>query len=130
MKRAFLYGDIEDIVYVRLPEEDPMFGSGMVGRLIKAMYGTRGAPHVWQKVVRKAMTALGFEMNPIFPCVYHHKTRDMMVVTHVDDFLCSDDKEDLKWLHKSLSKEFELKAETLGTGEGEILSASFLGRTI
>ena len=33
-------------------------------------------------------------------------------------------------MHKSLSKEFELKAETLGTGEGEILSASFLGRTI
>ena len=81
VKRAFLYGEIEDVVYVRLPEEDPKYNTGVVGRLKKAMYGTRGAPHVWQKVVRNSMISLGFEMNPIFPCVYTHKGKDMIVIT-------------------------------------------------
>ena len=130
VKRAFLYGDIEDVVYVRLPEEDPKYNTGLVGRLRKAMYGTRGAPHVWQKVVRKAMNELGFEMNPIFPCVYTHREKEMMVVTHVDDFLCSGSKSDLKWLHDSLSQEFELKAEMMGPGPDEVKEATFLGRTI
>ena len=66
VKRAFLYGDIEDVVYIDLPKEDPMHGKDLVGRLKKAMYGTRGAPHVWQKVVRRCMGNLGFRMNPIF----------------------------------------------------------------
>ena len=47
VKRAFLYGDIEDSIYIHLPPEDPYYGQGYVGKLVKAMYGTRGAPHVW-----------------------------------------------------------------------------------
>ena len=47
VKRAFLYGDIEATVYIRLPPEDPMHDKGYVGLLEKAMYGTRGAPKVW-----------------------------------------------------------------------------------
>ena len=68
------------------------------------MYGTRGAPHVWQKLVRQKMEAIDFEMNKIFPCVYFHSGKNMFVVTHVDDFLASGKKSDLKWLKKALSK--------------------------
>jgi len=65
-----------------------MYGKGYLGKLVKAMYGTRAAPQVWQKVVREVMLSLGFKMNPIFPCVYYHAERDVTVLTHVDDFLC------------------------------------------
>jgi len=75
VKRAFLYGYIEEDIYIELPPEDPMYGTGQVGKLIKAMYGTRAAPLVWQKVVRDVMKSLGFKMNPIFPCVYFHPER-------------------------------------------------------
>jgi len=130
VKRAFLYGDIEDTVYIELPPEDPYYGQGYVGYLKKAMYGTRGAPHVWQKMVKRVMTSLGFVMNPIHPCVYHHPKRDIFVVTHVDDFLCSGDREDLRWLTKEVSKEFEITSEVIGIKEGEVRESKFLGRTI
>jgi len=66
VKRAFLYGNIQEEIYVHLPAEDPMHGLGHVGRLVKAMYGTRAAPQVWQEVVRQNMTAIGFDVNPYF----------------------------------------------------------------
>ena len=46
IKRAFLYGDIDEVIYIELPDEDPMKAKGCVGKLIKAMYGTRAAPSV------------------------------------------------------------------------------------
>jgi len=130
VKRAFLYGDINEEIYIHLPPEDPMYGLGFVGRLIKAMYGTRAAPQVWQEVVRHNMLLLEFEMNPIFPCVYYHRGKDMTVVTHVDDFLCSGRKPDLVWFRKMLSKQFELKSDILGDLIDEVKEISFLGRTI
>ena len=130
VKRAFLYGDIEDDLYIELPKEDPRYGQGYVGKLKKAMYGTRGAPSVWQKVVKTVMTSLGFEMNEIHPCVFYHSERDMLAVTHVDDFLVSGNRSDLKWLYKMIETEFEIQGETLGDRPGESREASFLGRTI
>ena len=44
VKRAFLYGSIEEEIYIELPEEDEMKQKGYVGKLKKAMYGTRSAP--------------------------------------------------------------------------------------
>ena len=46
-KRAFLYGDCERELFIELPEEDPRRdGGACVGRLRKAMYGTRDASRV------------------------------------------------------------------------------------
>ena len=70
-KRAFLYGDVERELYIELPEEEPGRAGGQnVGRLRKAMYGTRDAPAVWQRLVRKVMTEMGFEASRTTPCVY------------------------------------------------------------
>ena len=116
VKRAFLYGDIEEIIYIELPPEDPMSQEGMVGRLVKAMYGTRAAPQVWQEVVKRTMRRLGFEPCVKTPCVYYHPDRDLRVCTHVDDFLCGGEREHLRWLKTELEKEFEMKSEVLGDG--------------
>ena len=72
------------------------------------------------------MESMGFEMNTIFPCVYHHATKDMFVVTHVDDFLASGAKENLKWLNERLSEDFELKGEVLGVGRYDEKRIQFL----
>ena len=130
VKTTFLYGDIVDKVYIELPPEDERHGKGYVGILRKAMYGTRGAPQVWQTVVKRVMKRLGFEMNVIHPCIFYHRKRDMMVVTHVDDFLCSGDRKDLQWLTKELKKEFVIKGERIGDRPGDVEVSQFLGRTI
>ena len=45
-------------MYIELPSEDPMSEGGhMVGKLDKAMYGTRDAPAAWQAELGKTLVA-------------------------------------------------------------------------
>ena len=130
IKRAFLYGAVEETIFVELPDEDPMKAQGYMGQLQKAMYGTRAAPVVWQKLVVTTMEKLGFTASKRYPCIFFHPTMDLKVVTHVDDFLCAGPTQNLKWLRDELTKEFDLTSEVLGPGREEVREAKFLGRKI
>ena len=77
--------------------------------LEKAMYGTRDAPQIWQKEVQRTMESFGFTMSVLQPSVYYHREKDMIVVVHVDDFLCSGDVADLEWLYNSIKQKYDLK---------------------
>ena len=56
---AFLYVSAERELYIELPEEDPLAESGdFVGRLQKALYGTRDAPQLWQKELARTLNDL------------------------------------------------------------------------
>ena len=53
VKCAFLYGKMRRTVYIEPPTQDPRSQEyGVVGKLEKAMYGTRDAPLIWQGKVR------------------------------------------------------------------------------
>ena len=106
VKRAFLYGLIEEEIHVELPD------AGVRGKLVKAMYGTRSAPLQWQKVAREKMKALGFHACVTVPCMYYLQGRDVFVVVHVDDFLCSGKPRDLAWFRGEFG-EF-VRAEVTG----------------
>ena len=92
------------------------------------MYGNRDAPAVWQKVVKEALLSLGFVCSSSNPSVFRHERRDILVVTHVDDFLCCAQRDDLDRLWKSLSKRYTLKSKVLGPNSGEFREIEFLGR--
>ena len=71
VKCAFLYGRTPRDIYIELPDEDPMSADkDYVGKLLKAMYGTRDAPAVWQEEVRALLITLGFTQSKINPCVF------------------------------------------------------------
>jgi hypothetical protein len=126
VKRAFLHGIMEEEVYIELPDEDDMKQLGYVGILLKAMYGTRSAPLMWQKVVKKTMRNVGFHACITTPCMYHHESKDLFVVAHVDDFLCSGEMRDLQWMKAELEKQFELTGKFIGPGQ----EGDYLGRKI
>ena len=65
VKRAFLYVLIEDEIYIELPDEDIWKKQGFVGKLIKAMHGTRSAP------LNKAEGGEGEDEGTRLPCVCH-----------------------------------------------------------
>ena len=75
VKTAFLYGDARRSLYVELPHENPLSATGRhVGKLERAMYGTRDAPMTWQDHVRETLRV------------------------HLDDLLCTGVRDDLMWL--------------------------------
>ena len=62
---AFLNGKIEEEIYVELPR---LFYSsehlqGMVGKLNKALYGTKQAPQQWYKHLAEILEQIGFVEN-------------------------------------------------------------------
>ena len=125
---AFLYADINRRVYIELPAEDPGSTSGkVVGKLEKALYGTRDAPQAWLDELSKTLVGIGFTMTARFPGVYFHERLEVALVTHVDDLLCSGSDENLNWVRAELLKKYEVKGQVMAEGNTEV---KFLGRTI
>ena len=90
--RAFLYGVMEREVYIELPDEDARKHiATWWGLLRKSMYGLRDAPFICQKVMRKMLGELGFVALKTAQCVYANPTTAVVIVAHVDDFLCFGD---------------------------------------
>ena len=83
-----------------------MKSKGWVGQLMKAMYGTRGAPQSWQNLVRVVLERVGVVASCVVPSLFYHPKRDMRVCTHVDDLQCSGSKQNSLWFRDYLLSEF------------------------
>ena len=125
---AFLYADVLREMYIELPEEDVEGRQkGMVGRLKKALYGTRDAPLAWQEALGKSLREWGFRCSRLHPALYYHEGRDVCVVVHVDDMLCAGAPEDLQWYEGKCKASYEITRQVL---EKDGDSLQYLGRTV
>jgi hypothetical protein len=125
---AFLYAPIKRTVYIELPEEDSKSSSGeWVGRLEKALYGTRDAPQAWLEELGSTIEGLGFTASVHYPGVYYHPGLDVTMVTHVDDLLCGGSAAHLEWVKSELQKKYEVKGDIMSD---ECKQLKFLGRVI
>ena len=129
IKRAFLHGYCTRSIYVELLESESE-GGKYVGKLIRALYGTRDAPLAWQTVVKKDMKELGFEECKVTNGVFTHSQRDLRTVAHADDFLVSGELHDLLWFRNKLLEKYELKVQVAGWDREDEKELSFLGRVI
>ncbi len=58
VKTAFLYGEIDEEVYVEMP--DGYCKEGSVCKLTKALYGLKRAPRIWYNTLSTFLESLGF----------------------------------------------------------------------
>ena len=116
VKTAFLYGDARRSLHVELPPDDPLAASGRyVGKLERAMYGTRDAPMIWQDHLRKTLLDMKFKESVTHPGLFQHDTRDIVLCVHVDDLLCTGVRDDLLRLKSQLLKDYELETKLMGS---------------
>ena len=60
----------------------------VIGKLVRALYGTRDAPQIWQGEITKTLKRLGYEESPHHPGVYGHvPDNGVRVMAYVDDLL-------------------------------------------
>ena len=105
VKTAFLCGDARKSLYVELPPDDPLSASGRyVGKLERAMYGTRDAPMIGQDHLRETQRGMKFKESVTHPVVSQDETGDILLCVYVDDLLCTGVRDDLMWLKKQLLK--------------------------
>jgi hypothetical protein len=81
---AFLYGDVEEQIYVEQPLE---FNdkTGRVCKLKKALYGLKQAPRVWFKTLTDFLYSLGFA--PITSDCGVYAKGGVFIAIYVDDLL-------------------------------------------
>jgi hypothetical protein len=96
VKSVFLHGNIDEEVYVELPEGWNLFpdifpGVSKSGETVlilkKALYGLKQSPRLWQLTLKAALRGLGY--IPLFAdqCVYRNTNTGLVIITYVDDFL-------------------------------------------
>ncbi|SMR58220.1 unnamed protein product [Zymoseptoria tritici ST99CH_1E4] len=106
VKTAFLYGKVEEEIYVELPPGSKI--DGKVCKLKKALYGLKQAPRVWYNTLNKALSDIGFS-----PCVHNKavfKKDSTFILVYVDDLLIAGpDLELIKDVKQSLSDRFKIK---------------------
>ncbi|GJW25629.1 putative ribonuclease H-like domain-containing protein [Tanacetum coccineum] len=103
VKSAFLYGKIEEEVYVCQPPgfEDPHFPN-KVYKVKKALYGLHQAPRAWYETLSTYLLDNGFHRGQIDKTLFirRHKDDILLVQVYVDDIIFGSTK-------KEMSIEFE-----------------------
>lgn len=85
---AFLYGILEEDVYMQVPEGVEVAGD-MVCKLNKSIYGLKQSAYVWNKTINKAFIEMGFKPSAADPCIYMKQASDrfIYICLYVDDML-------------------------------------------
>ena len=114
MKTAFLYGDLEEEVYVVQLEGFEVKGKEhMVCRLKKSLYGLKQAPRQWYKKFDSFMVGHEYTKINANHCVYVKKFPDvkfLILLLYVDDMLIvGQDASMIGDLKKDLFKAFDMK---------------------
>ena len=123
VKTAFLYSDLEEELYVKLPAGfDGDQGNGLVKRCQKSLYGLKQSPRNWNKLLDTILKENGFKRSSADHSVYvkdYTCGETVILVVYVDDILISSRK-DLyaDEVSKLLKEKFKIK---------EIQSNRFVG---
>ncbi len=80
---AFLYGFIDQVVYVELSHSYELFDK--VALLNKALYGLKQAPHLWYKILHDLLTSLDFCWLDFDHSMFIQN--GVIIAVYVDDFL-------------------------------------------
>jgi hypothetical protein len=105
---AFLHSRMDEDVYVRLPEG--FLIPGMCLKLLRALYGLRRSPRLWQQEFGSWLVSRGFTKVPDDPCVY--RTNHIILIFYVDDIvaLCRPEHQDtIDQFGKDLSEKYQVR---------------------
>lgn len=95
VKGAFLYGDIDENVYMELPE-GVYDNKDKVCKLQKSIYGLKKSPRYWNNKFNSVMELFGFTRSKNDYCLYikTNKQERLYVLLYVDDLLIAGSNEE------------------------------------
>ncbi|GJR27836.1 putative ribonuclease H-like domain-containing protein [Tanacetum coccineum] len=114
VKSAFLYGTIEEEVYVTQPLgfKDPDHPN-KVYKVVKALYGLHQAPRAWYKTLASYLLGNGFKRGKIDHTLFIKKKKEdiLLVQVYVDDIIFgSTNKELCTGFEKLMKEKFQMSS--------------------
>lgn len=112
---AFLNGDIDAEVYMKIPEGVEIQGASgndWVLKLLKGLYGIKQGPRIWSKKLALELSKLGFNRLECDHSVFIYERDDIKVIVpvHVDDLVIgSKSKAAISAFKVELSKVFKIR---------------------
>ena len=118
-------------MYIEIPIEDFEPGDeGNVARLNLSLYGTRDAAQNWAREYTQFLAGCGFQAGLASPCNFRHKSRELMVTVHGDDFTVTGPTKELEWLKTKMEQRYDIKSQYLGPEPGMKREIQVLNRTL
>ncbi|RMZ79296.1 hypothetical protein DV736_g6685, partial [Chaetothyriales sp. CBS 134916] len=105
---AFPNSELDEEVYIELP--DGFKQRGIIGRLLRALYGLRRSPLLWQKLLSKVLIELGLQQAAEEPCLFINDW--LIVFFFVDDIVSmyrQSDTEKAVQFTKQLTGHFQMR---------------------
>ena len=86
VRRAYFYAEEKRDTFVELPDYTAAgFRTTHVGKLCKALYGTRPAAASWRDELRKVLVSCNLSVGTVSRCCFHNKLRSVTGTVHGDD---------------------------------------------
>ena len=115
IKAAFLQGrQLQREVYVKPP---PEFGTGILWKLNKAMYGLNDASREWYLQVIESMKEMHAQRSAIDDAIFYWKREGVLVAMsscHVDDFTLTGTPALMDEIQTNIKQRFEISSESEG----------------
>ena len=119
METAFLYGEIDEEIFMRSPpgmeEIDPGSSSEDCCQLVKGIYGLcQAARQFWNKFVNTAkQEPFGSQVSPADPCMLFKENElgVCIIIMYVDDVLIIGKKEQIQEFATKIQKEVSVKIQ-------------------
>lgn len=109
VKTAFLYGTLDEDIYMRLPLGYKK--TDLICKLNKALYGLKQASRQWNKKFVDVLITLGFNQVICERCVFVNVKYGIILAIHVDDgLMIYYDALKARKIIKSLEEEFKITA--------------------
>ena len=134
IKTAFLYGELDEEIYLEQPEGYVAPGQEkLVCRLHKCLYGLKQASRVWNRLFDTFLKQFGLQPSDADPCLYTRRQEGdfLMVIIWVDDGLvCGSNNEVVQQVIEYLGKHFAMRSSSAESFVGILITRDRKQKTL
>ena len=131
VRRAYFHAEEKRDTFVELPDYVPAeFWTTHVGKLRKALYGTRPAAASWRDELRKGLVSCGLNVGTVSRCYFHNELCSVAVTVHGDDIFVAGPRQDFAKMVATLKKRWETRDQMIRSKLCDQKELRILNRTL